>query len=388
MKKKGLNKAYLLVCIFYTVYYITLGVFYPYANLYYERLGFSGSQIGLMTSLGMIAAMLITPLWGILSDKFKNPRAVIAFLLAMAGVSSLIWSMQKAFVPVLILSVIFAVFRQNTSSLIDAFGVQVCDEQNKDFGFARSMGSLGYLLGSFVIANLLFAFGCSGPYMQVYVFCSFVGSVMILFIPHRHQMESSKSNEKLSVHLVELLKNRDYLFILMMMLLTIMVMDTVMNYAGNHLIYTLHQSDSMIGIASFAQVFPEILILMVANRIFSKMKTSQIFMVGALAQIVRFTLCASSSSIVVFLAATALNGVSIAVCSVAYVSYIYQKVNPNVLNSAMAIYATVYTIGSAILNQVFGFVYQYGTSYHLFWISAFTAMIAFVLVLLNCRLDQ
>lgn len=224
--------------------------------------------------------------------------------------------------------------------------------------------------------------------MQVYVFCSFVGSVMILFIPHRHQLESSKSNEKLYVHLVELLKNRDYLFILMMMLLTIMVMDTVMNYAGNHLIYTLHQSDSMIGIASFAQVFPEILILMVANRIFSKMKTSQIFMVGALAQIVRFTLCASSSSIVVFLAATALNGVSIAVCSVAYVSYIHQKVNPNVLNSAMAIYATVYTIGSAIINQVFGFVYQYGTSYHLFWISAFTAVIAFVLVLLNRRLDQ
>ena len=341
-----------------------------------------------MTSLGLIASMLITPLWGILSDKFKNPRAVIAFLLAMTGVTSLIWSMQKVFVPVLILSVVFAVFRQNTSSLIDAFGVQVCDEQKKDFGFARSMGSLGYLLGSFVIANILFAFGFSGPYMQVYVFCSFVGAVMILFIPHRYQMEADKSNEKLSTHLVELLKNRDYLFILVMMLCTIMVMDTVMNYAGNHLIYTLNQSDSMIGIASFAQVFPEILILMVANRIFSKMKTSQIFMVGALAQIVRFTLCASSSSIVVFLTATALNGVSIAVCSVAYVSYIHQKVNPNVLNSAMAIYATVYTIGSAILNQVFGFVYQYGTSYHLFWISASTALVAFVLILFNRRLDQ
>ena len=113
MKKLDANKTYLLICLFYIVYYITLGVVGPYMNVYYERLGFGGSQIGLITSLGMIASMMITPIWGILSDKTKNPRAVIAFILVMAGLTSIVWSTQTAFLPVLILSVVLSVFRQS-----------------------------------------------------------------------------------------------------------------------------------------------------------------------------------------------------------------------------------------------------------------------------------
>ena len=56
-------------CIFYFFYYITLGVYSPYLNVYYERLGFSGSQIGNINSLGLLFAMFITPLWGVVSDK-------------------------------------------------------------------------------------------------------------------------------------------------------------------------------------------------------------------------------------------------------------------------------------------------------------------------------
>ena len=215
-----------------------------------------------------------------------------------------------------------------------------------------------------------------------------LSSVMILFIPHRHQMEAGKSNEKLSMHLVELLKNRDYLFILVMMLCTIMVMDTVMNYAGNHLIYTLNQSDSMIGIFSFAQVFPEIILVMFANRIFRRMKTSHIFMVGAFAQLIRFILCAVSSNIIVFLLATTLHGVTIAVSSVGYVSFIHKHVKREILATAMAFYGTACTIGTALLTQVFGFVYEYASSYQLFTIGAATAAIAIVILVFNKKIDE
>ena len=388
MKKLDVNKTYLLICLFYIVYYITLGVVGPYMNVYYERLGFGGSQIGLITSLGMIASMMITPIWGILSDKTKNPRAVIAFILVMAGLTSIVWSTQTAFMPVLILSVILSVFRQNVWSLVDGVGIQFCSDHGKDFGFARSMGSLGYLLGSFAIANLMFALGFSGPYMQVFVVCSFLGAVMIMCVPASKHVEKTKEKVNFKESLKELLTNRNYLFVVLMMLLTSMVVDTILNYSGNHLINTLGQNDSMIGIFSFAQVFPEILIVMFANRIFRRMKTSQIFMMGALAQLIRFILCAVSSNIIVFLLATTLHGVTIAVSSVAYVSFIHKHVKREILATAMAFYGTACTIGTALLTQVFGFVYEYASSYQLFTIGAITAGVAIVILIFNKKIDE
>ncbi|MBR5289909.1 MAG: MFS transporter [Erysipelotrichaceae bacterium] len=388
MKKIDSNKTYLLICSFYIVYYITLGVVGPYMNVYYERLGFGGSQIGLITSLGMIASMMFTPIWGVLSDKTKNPRAVIAFILVMAGITSIIWSTQTAFMPVMILSIILSVFRQNVWSLVDGVGIQFCSDYGKDFGFARSMGSLGYLLGSFAIANLMFALGFSGPYMQVFVVCSFAGAIMIMCVPASTHVEKAKEKVNFIDSLKELLTNRSYLFVVLMMLLTSLVVDTILNYSGNHLINALGQSDSMIGIFSLVQVFPEIIIVMFANRIFRRMKTSQVFMMAAVAQLIRFVLCAVSSNIVVFLLATSLHGVTIAVSSVGYVSYIQKHVKREILATAMALYGTAGTIGVALLNQLFGFVYEYASSYQLFTIGAIAAAIAMVILIFNKKLDE
>lgn len=388
MKNLDSKKAYALLCVFYIVYYITLGVYAPYLNVYFERLGFNGSQIGLITSLGMVASMVITPVWGVLSDKTRNPRGVIALILGMAGLISMVWMTQKEFLPVLILTVVLSMFRQNVWSLVDGVGVQFCSDHNKDFAFARSMGSVGYLLGSFVIANIMFELGFSGPYMEVFIVCSFAAGIMILLMPKGKVREVEKNSDNYGESVKKLLTNKKYLFVLAIMLTTSMVVDCILNYSGNHLINTLGQNDSMIGIFSCAQVLPEVVIVMFANRIFRRMTLKNVFMLGAVAQIVRFVLCAATSNVYVFLLSTTLHGITIAVSSVCYVTYIHKNVDRSVLSTAMASYGAVCTIGSALITQVFGFVYQYGTSYHIFWIGAATAVIAMILILFNKDLNE
>ena len=388
MKKIKENKTYILLCVFYIVYYITLGVFAPYLNVYYERLGFSGSKIGLINSLGLIASMIVTPLWGAISDKTRSPKGMIAFLMMATGISAFFFSMQKAFLPVLVLSIILSMFRYNVWSLIDGVGIECCSAVQKDFGFARSMGSVGYLLGSFVIANTLNSFGISGPYLNVMIIFSFLGAVLIFIMPSYKPTEKKKSKISFTESVKTLFTNKNYVFVLIMMLLTSMVVDCILNYSGNHLINTLHQNDSMIGIFSCAQVLPEVIIVMFANRIFRKMNTRKIFMLGAAAQAVRFFLCALSSNVVVFLLATTLHGITIAVSSVGYVSYIHKQVDSRILATAMALYGTVNTIGSILINQLFGFVYQYSSSYDLFWIGFICALAAAVMVFFNKQLED
>lgn len=388
MKKLTENKNYILLCIFYITYYITLGVYTPYLNVYYERLGFNGSQIGLITSVGLIASMLITPIWGALSDRYRNPKAMIAFLLTMTAVSSWIWVNQTQFLPVLIFALVLSVFRNNVWSLIDGVGIQFCAEGNYDFAFARSMGSLGYLLGSFVIAGFLQSLGMTGPFISVLIVSSLISAVLILFLPHQHKNKENQKKVNFSESVGQLAKNRGYLFVLVIMLLTSMTVDCVLNYSGNHIVNTLQQNDSMIGVFSCAQVLPEVIIVMFANRIFRRMKTSQIFMFGAMAQFVRFVLCALFPNILIFLAATTLHGITIAVSSVGYVSFIHKKVDSRILSTAMALYGTVSTIGSALMNQLFGTVYQYSSSTTIFWIAAGCALLAMGVIMLNKGIDQ
>lgn len=390
--KKSTNKIYLYICIFYIIFYITMGVYTPYINVYYERLGFEGSQIGLINSLSLIAAMLITPVWGAISDKTRNIRGMIAFLMIATAISAFFWYQQRAFLPTLILAVILAMFRNNIWSLADGLSVEFCEENQKDFGFARSMGSLGYLLGSFVIANLLFELGISGPYIYVMIVCCLISAFLIYQVPNKknndkEERKESKTEGNLFSNLKILFTNKHYVFILILSLLTNVFVDCAIGYTGNHLINTLHQEDSMIGLFSCAQVLPEVIIVMFASRIFRNLKSKQIFMLSAISQLIRYFLCAISSNIVVFLLATTLHGFTIAVSAVGFTSHINKNVDKSMMATAMALYGSSNTIGAAVLNQVFGIIYQFGSSYSIFWLSCFAAVVAGMLIMTNKDLD-
>lgn len=387
--KKSENKGYLYICLFYLILYISIGVFSPYLNVYYERLGFEGSQIGLVNSLSLIAAMLITPIWGNIGDKTRNTKGMIAFLMLGTAVSAFIWHQQTAFFPTLILAIILAMFRNNIWSFADGISVEYCEENKKDFGFARSMGSLGYLLGSSLIANLMFSLGFSGPYIGVMIVGCVLGAILVFMIPGKKKeiSENKKKTGNLFLNLKSLFSNKNYVFLLMFALLTNVSVDCAVGYSGNHLINTLGQKDSMIGIFSFIQVFPEILLVMFASRIFRRFKPKQIFMISVVGQIIRFFLSAMTSNIWIFLAATSLHGFTIAVGSVALTAHINKNVDRSMLTTAMAVYSSMNTIGAACINQLFGFVYQYSSSYGIFWFVCFTALAAGVLVLTNKNLE-
>jgi MFS transporter, PPP family, 3-phenylpropionic acid transporter len=45
-------------------YYMALGSYLPFINLYYERLGLSGVQIGILSALPVLVAASMVLVWG------------------------------------------------------------------------------------------------------------------------------------------------------------------------------------------------------------------------------------------------------------------------------------------------------------------------------------
>ena len=226
-----MSKKMVLTCIcgFFLLHYMTMGVYTPYVNVYYERLGFTGSQIGLISLIGLLFAMLAAPLFGILCDKTKSDKGVIVFLMLASAASMFLWSKQTTFIPVLFTSTLLLIFRSDIGSISDSLAVKFCNQEEYDFGFVRSIGSLGYLLGAFVVANTLAAFGFQGPYVMCFIVFMILGAILICFFPNSKEEEENSKKEDFSLLKdgKELLLNKDFIFIIIVMIFSTMALDCV-----------------------------------------------------------------------------------------------------------------------------------------------------------------
>ncbi len=385
MKK---NRGFIILCICYLLYYITLGVYSPYLNVYYERVGLNGSQIGLINSCGYIAAMVFSPLWGNITDKTHRYKTMISVLMMATALTGIIWQKQTLFIWIFILSLFMNIFRSNIGNLFDGFSMQFCKEYRKEYSMVRSMGSLGYLIGSFVIANLLFQFlHLQGPYMQVLLIISVLTVALLTTVPNPH-FEAEKKKHDFISNMKELIRNHDYLFVLAISFFTVMVMDTTVSYLGNHLIMTLHLDDSSIGLSTFAMVLPEVFIVMQIHRFIHKYGIRKVYLLACFTQMLRCGVYALSTNLAVILLVSCVHGIMIGVGSVGVFSFIHKKVPEYMLATAMTLYGGFTVIGYAVLSQLYGWIYQLAGSNMIFVVTLIFAAIAGLMIFKSKRFDD
>ena len=68
---------------FNALFYVPGATFGAYIGVYYRSKGMNVSQIGLLSAIGPLLALILQPLWGILSDRRGRHMAVLR--LALAG---------------------------------------------------------------------------------------------------------------------------------------------------------------------------------------------------------------------------------------------------------------------------------------------------------------
>ena len=383
---KNYKYSYIALCASYLLYYIALGAFSPFLNIYYERIGLNGSQIGFITSAGYIVAMLFSPIWGAITDKNHKYKSMIACLTLATTLVTILWKQQTFFLFIFIFSLLLNIFRSNIGNLLDALAIQSCKENNKEFSFVRAMGSLGYLIASFGIGNFLFEkFQLQGPYIQVLAIGNVLLVLCLLFVKPVTVVQTETKKE--DGNFLELFKNKDYVFILFLCFFTIIVNDSTINYLGNHLVSTLKLPDSAIGLNTCAMVLPEVFIIMNIHKLIRKIGLKKSFVLAIITQIIRCILYATSSSLPIFMIGSLVHGLMIGVGTVGVVDYIHRKIPSHMMARAMTVYGGFTVISYAIQAQAYGFVYQMFGSHMIFVITLVCTTIALLMTLKTKKLD-
>lgn len=139
----------------YFWYFAAIGTFSPFSALYYRELGFSGIEVGLLTSLPAAGVALFGPLWGATADTLGIHRSLLRGALSVGAIAALAASQVEGFLALFALIAILALALVPVAPLLDSYGMTIHDRFGTSYGSLRVWGSVGYMVLVLVIGRLM-----------------------------------------------------------------------------------------------------------------------------------------------------------------------------------------------------------------------------------------
>jgi len=132
-----------------------IGTLTPFIAPYYNELGFSGTQIGILVALPAMGVAFFAPIWGAIADSRANHRFVLRAALLIPAMLALVLTQLQGFWPIFLVVAILALLYAPTAPLIDSYGLMISERRKKSYGSLRVWGSLGFTAAVFVVGELM-----------------------------------------------------------------------------------------------------------------------------------------------------------------------------------------------------------------------------------------
>jgi len=175
----GLQKGHWPVKGLYFFFFAGVGLFFTFINVYYQSIGLSGMQIGLINAFGSLVGIFSTTLWGILNDRFGKTRllfvvAVLGAILAVLGLSA-----ARMFVWILPAACIFALFNSTFIPMMDSTTLSLLGDQRERYGTIRVWGTIGFIITSSTVG---FIYERTGLHAMFIVYALVMGFFLVASI--------------------------------------------------------------------------------------------------------------------------------------------------------------------------------------------------------------
>ncbi len=152
----------------YFLFNLAMPFYFMYANLHFRRLGFSGTQIGLISSSYFLMNFLCQPLWGYISDAFRARRKVMMALIFISSVTVLAYLRATSFIGILFTAAALGTTFSAVMPILDATGLDYVRRAGDNYGNIRLWGSVGFMVAGVIGGQLTGFFGIR----SVFIACS------------------------------------------------------------------------------------------------------------------------------------------------------------------------------------------------------------------------
>jgi PPP family 3-phenylpropionic acid transporter len=321
----------------------------PFLVLYYQSLGFNGTQIGILAGLTPLVTMISAPFWTGLADQTRRHRLImsatlglsIAVLIALPGFS--------AFVPILLLIILFNAFYSPVSSFTDSATMFMLGDQKELYGRVRLGGTFGFGIAATV----------AGVYVQNYgIRYAFWGGALLLFlallVSQKLVFGQAHAGVAIKQGLRTLLVDRRWILFLTLALAGGFALAANNSYFLPYM-KELGTAESLMGVILTIGVLSEIPVLFFGNRLLERFTANGLLLLAMIITGVRLTLLAivRTPEAAVLLQLT--NGLTFPAMWIAGVAYADQYAPPGMRATAQGLFgAMVFGLGLAVGGFVGG----------------------------------
>ena len=361
-----------------------MGAFMNYINLYLEQeVGFTGSQIGIVTMISMSLVIVVNPILGYIGDKTGKHVLMLKGAFLLSSLTIAIYSQMTSFITVLLIAIMFEAARASIGPFFDLITSDYCEKVGYDFGRVRVFSSMGFvtttMLVGFFIAGVHIPW-FDGQMIGFYGFLSvrtavFVTAVVMLFAsfllmffvpkPENTKGKGAKGQFERD-DIMALLLNKNFQFIVVFILLSMVALESAKSFVGNHLVVGLGSAENIVSVMTFVMVLPEFILLPLGSKIIRKVGFKNWYLLAMVTMILRMVIYSFTNNIAIFAIASAVHGFGVMTHVAGNIAFIRRVVEPKVLGLAFTIMASLFVFGRAILSFVYGLLYEHFDGFAVF----------------------
>ncbi|QSG15040.1 MFS transporter [Halapricum desulfuricans] len=160
----------------YLTYFAASNGLVSFRNAFFEDVGLSGSQMGLLGALLVAGGLVAQPVWGVLADRYNATRAVLLVAISVSALAVLLfplatqvpWVFGLLIVGTLLVSIFRAPILPVANSMVLSQGLE--------YGHVRAVGSVAFGVGSLLLGWIVAAFGLNWVF---YVYALGMGVVFV-----------------------------------------------------------------------------------------------------------------------------------------------------------------------------------------------------------------
>ena len=145
------QKEHWIARLLYFFFFLGVGSFLMFLNVYYRSIGLSGTQIGLISTLGPAVGIFSATFWGMLRDRSGKMRLIFSLTILGSLFWVLIFSQTQVFLLMLPVVALFNLFYTPILPLIDSNTLRLLGVRGQRYGRYRVWGTVGFTLASLAL---------------------------------------------------------------------------------------------------------------------------------------------------------------------------------------------------------------------------------------------
>jgi PPP family 3-phenylpropionic acid transporter len=329
-KNSDLRRAFL-----YFFIYCPLGIICPLIGQYLSSIGFSGTQVGTITSLGTGTAILAGLFWGKIYANTSRKKILLAFMCLAAATLGVVSTGTTIFIIYAVIYSGMYFFQGPIHGLSDAFVL----DRSEHFSAIRATGAAGYAVAVFVAGRVAESTGLKS------IFFMYAGAYVIaacFFLREEEPTTFRTAEEKVKMSV--LFKDRNFVKLLICAFFLMGTNVGNSTYFG-YLFREQGGSVAGIGVAFLLMAGSEAPFMALTPVLSRKFGAEKMLLFAMVMAVIRFGFYSTGPDYKVLLATFFLQGMTNGIILVEIVKYFGRIVEPRLSSVSISVF---YAIGNSL----------------------------------------